>query len=66
MIGFLPRAHLHAAEVKRLYAADSFWNTPIAANAQTDPDSRAEIAASFAPFAARAGFSNGAYGIPLA
>lgn len=60
-----PREHLHS-EIGRFYAPDSFWNIPIGPDAVTDPNSSAEVAASFTPFASRAGFSNGAYGIPLA
>jgi hypothetical protein len=53
-------------EVKRFYAAESFWNTPVAAHAATDPNSTAAISASILPWASRFGFSNGAFGIPLA
>lgn len=52
--------------VNRLYAADSFWNIPIAPSAEIDANSDAEVSASFARYASRAGFSNGAYGIPMA
>ena len=63
---WLPSVRSPHAEVKRLYAADSFWNIPIAPSAEIDANSDAEVSASFARYASRAGFSNGAFGIPMA
>jgi hypothetical protein len=57
---------LYATDAMRFYADDSFWNTPVAAHASADPNSSAEISASILPWASRFGFSNGAFGVPLA
>jgi len=66
LILFPPSAHVRGPEVKRFYAPDSFWNRPVPASAPTDPNSRAAVAVSLVAHAHRVGFSNGAFGIPLA
>jgi len=53
--------------VPRLYAASSFWNTPIPAAARLDPNSSAIVAAAIAPYAGKAVFANGEkWGVPAA
>src|SRR2546427_7307582 len=41
-----------------LYAATSFWNQPIAANATVDPNSSAMVSTSIAPYTGSANFTN--------
>jgi hypothetical protein len=50
----------------RFYSPTSFWNTPIPANPPIDSNSEAMVQASLVKFHARAGFSDGAFGMPLA
>jgi hypothetical protein len=45
--------------VKRFYADDSFWNTPIGSSPTLDPNSAAILAGSFIPYAGRSAFANG-------
>jgi len=47
-----------ASSVAALYSATSFWNTPIAATAATDPNSSAIIASAIAAYASGAVLSN--------
>lgn len=54
------------ARYARFYSPTSFWNTPIPADPPLDPNSAAMVQASLARFQARAGFCNGAFGMPLA
>jgi hypothetical protein len=50
----------------RFYAANSFWNTPISANPQIDPNSAAMVATAITPYTSTAAFSNSdAWGMPL-
>jgi len=50
-----------------LYAATSFWNQPIAANATADPNSSAMVSASIAPYTGSANLANSnEWGKPLA
>jgi hypothetical protein len=55
-----------AAQYARFYSPTSFWNTPIPPNPPIDSNSAAMVQASLARFQARAGFSDGAFGMPLA
>ncbi len=61
-----PSTSAYGSGAGRFYAADSFWNTPIAPTAATDPSSSAQVSVSILPRASRAVFSNGPFGIPLA
>jgi hypothetical protein len=54
------------ARYARFYSPTSFWNTPLPADPPLDPNSAAMVQASLARFQARAGFSDGAFGMPLA
>jgi hypothetical protein len=52
--------------VRRFYADASFWNTPIAPDAATDPDSAAMVARALVAYADRAGFNNTeSWGYPI-
>ena len=50
----------------RFYSPTSFWNTPLPANPPLAPDSATMAQASLTRFGTRAGFCNGAFGMPLA
>jgi hypothetical protein len=54
------------SKVQRFYADDSFWNTPIPADASTDPNSNDIVARAIIPYRSNANFTNGdAWGISV-